>query len=588
MLSACSRLLGQTDTILIRGKVFFDKNNNCSYQIGEMGISKFIVQDKISGRISVTDIDGNYSLKIYNDSADLVLMTKNNLLDITCPSFSSIKLITLTGVKLDSSNLNIPVICNKYCHLYNVDIHATKFSRCDTSNEIKVVYTNISCDTATNANLRIDIDTSFVESIIYPFTFTNDITKLYFNLGIIPPFSTKEISFKIKIKCNAFIGTSNCIKAYISPSTDCSFGNYNGAALSISTTCKSDTVFALVRNNSGFDMDNLGIVKGYEEEIIQLFDTIKLKQGQEKTYPFKLKTNETFTLLVDQNANHPYQPTVIVQDEKCMLSAGIKTNSAISKFSRFDERLEYDEECGIVNGKLNPFVKSVYPEGFTANKFVGMQQYLEYQLDFYNAYADTIRRVVIIDSLDPSLDISSFEVKSYSHPYQLEWEGNYVFKLIFDPIELIDSAHSLEKSRGFFKFGIAPLKNITPKKSIQNKAEIRMDLKAPVWSNTVANIMFDTLMISLQKSSILYVAQEEIVLHVYPNPSSDFVYIKFDEVLPNQNLVIVNDLGVEVYEQRNMQERLISIPTQELKAGIYFIQISTNNKIYKTARLLVR
>ena len=115
-----------------------------------------------------------------------------------------------------------------------------------------------------------------------------------------------------------------------------------------------------------------------------------------------------------------------------------------------------------------------------------------------------------------------------------------------------------------------------------------MDLKAPVWSNTVSNTMFDTLMISLQKMSIHELTTETIEWYLYPNPSSDFVHIKLDAILPNQDLMIANELGAIVFEQKNMQEDLLTIPVNHFKTGIYFIHISSKNKILKTARLLVR
>ncbi len=66
-------------------------------------------------------------------------------------------------------------------------------------------------------------------------------------------------------------------------------------------------------------------------------------------------------------------------------------------------------------------------------------------------------------------------------------------------------------------------------------------------------------------------------LTVYPNPAQDFINITTDQNFELLN--IVNSLGQVVYSTNNSSQSLV-LNTSNLKAGLYFIQLKTQNKTF--------
>ena len=73
---------------------------------------------------------------------------------------------------------------------------------------------------------------------------------------------------------------------------------------------------------------------------------------------------------------------------------------------------------------------------------------------------------------------------------------------------------------------------------------------------------------------------------IYPNPTKDYINIKLSNNINNVNITITDLLGKNIYTQKTNKSRLITIPVNKLKKGIYLINVK-NNKINKTTKLIV-
>ena len=78
--------------------------------------------------------------------------------------------------------------------------------------------------------------------------------------------------------------------------------------------------------------------------------------------------------------------------------------------------------------------------------------------------------------------------------------------------------------------------------------------------------------------------QTEITHQVYPNPTSDKIYVEFQEILnDNFTIRVINAEGALVYERKisPMVTKQFDISVQNFKPGIYFYNIESNNGSYK-------
>ncbi len=80
-----------------------------------------------------------------------------------------------------------------------------------------------------------------------------------------------------------------------------------------------------------------------------------------------------------------------------------------------------------------------------------------------------------------------------------------------------------------------------------------------------------------------YVKQNERKLHIYPNPASEVVHIRFEEA-SNKTLEIIDIQGRIVYSQKT-QDLQINVPVAHLPAQMYLIKIQDSNLV-QTAKFL--
>lgn len=578
------QLLAQ-DTIAISGTCFYDANNNCQKEINEPGISNILFKDQATGAFALTDKNGVYKIWVFNDTAIIAPVNLPGYQNISCVAFQNIKVIKTSGTLKDSSNLHIPVACSAGCHHLQVELSGTPIRKCDTNNLIKLRYYNAGCSAASGVSIKVEIDTNLIDSILYPFTFVKNIDKVFFNVGTVNPFTEGLIEFKLRVKCNMPEGVSNCIKATITPNSTCvPATNYDNSTLSLKATCNKDSIIATISNNSGFDMAEPAKIVIYEDIIVQLTDTVAIKNNQSKTYRWLLNPNTTATIIVSQNSNHPAQPVLISHNEICALKSSVKSNSIISNFVRYDERAGYDEECIAIDESLAPIQKTVIPSGFTVNHYTPRNSKFEYRLDFKNLTADTIKQIKIIDTLDPALDIQSFIPLNASHNYTIKIINNNILEFEFNNIFLPDSIHAPNNFKGYVKFYIVP-RNIPAKNTIiKNRYAIVFDNQTPKISNEVSNVMLDTIFV---KSGLNQIIPIKIWGKMYPNPTQSFVVLELEKSLQKGKLRIIDMAGHIVLEQNGLIGNNLRINLESLKFGNYILQMSEDQKLFLSKPLII-
>jgi uncharacterized repeat protein (TIGR01451 family) len=211
----------------------------------------------------------------------------------------------------------------------------------------------------------------------------------------------------------------------------------------------------------------------------------------------------------------------------------------------------------IIRGSFDPNDKSVSPEVVLPNT----TGYLEYIIRFQNTGTDTAFAVMVIDTLSSLLNVSSMEMISSSHSYDL-WIENGVAKWNFINILLPDSNTNELASHGFVKFKIKPLPGLMVTDSIPNAATIYFDYNSAVTTNTiVVNVLNTTQVNELQ----------EMELQVFPNPVHQTVHFTNSNKKPLGRVELFNMDG-KLIETKNISTSAFDWQVEQLPNGIYIFK----------------
>jgi len=140
-----------------------------------------------------------------------------------------------------------------------------------------------------------------------------------------------------------------------------------------------------------------------------------------------------------------------------------------------------DSETQEVRGSYDPNEKHVTPEGDIA-----VTELLRYHIDFQNVGNDTAFNIVIIDTLDPNIEMASMITGASSHGYELDIIDREL-TWTFTDILLPDSIINEPGSHGFVEFTALPIAETPIGTDIENRASIFFDFNPPVITNTVIN-----------------------------------------------------------------------------------------------------
>lgn len=114
---------------------------------------------------------------------------------------------------------------------------------------------------------------------------------------------------------------------------------------------------------------------------------------------------------------------------------------------------------------------------------VSSGKYVDYTIRFQNTGTDSALNVVISDTINSQLLLSSFELINTSHTCTVSAKDNVLF-FEFKNIRLPDSNVNELKSHGFVQFRIKPQPGIALNTVITNSGNIYFDYNYPVTTNT--------------------------------------------------------------------------------------------------------
>ncbi len=194
---------------------------------------------------------------------------------------------------------------------------------------------------------------------------------------------------------------------------------------------------------------------------------------------------------------------------------------------------------------------------------------LRYLIRFQNTGTDTAFTVIVRDTLDEHLNISSFRYIAASHDVEIEFFEERIVHFIFNNILLPDSNVNEPGSHGFVEFDIEVLDK-TQLDEVSNQAAIYFDFNPPIYTNTVTT------------SRIVGIAETvKVPVHVFPNPTTGLLSVNLGG-LPIEHVEMFDVMGRKVLQQSASNTLQANIDGSSLGNGIYIVRIQSGGTWYQS------
>ncbi len=227
-----------------------------------------------------------------------------------------------------------------------------------------------------------------------------------------------------------------------------------------------------------------------------------------------------------------------------------------------------------VVGSYDPNDKQVNHELIDAD-FLDNHEQLKYLVRFQNTGTFMAENVVVTDTLDELLDMSTFHILGTSHDMNITVEGR-VLHFNFDDIMLPDSTADFDGSNGFLRYSIAPYDNLSEGMVIENTAHIYFDFNAAIITNTTHTIVDFT-------SGISEVQYE---VDLFPNPVQTTFTITRPNGIAIKRVLIYGISGKNVLaEEIGVSQEIIVLDVSQLTPGSYIVYFLSDIQI-KPVRLI--
>lgn len=151
-----------------------------------------------------------------------------------------------------------------------------------------------------------------------------------------------------------------------------------------------------------------------------------------------------------------------------------------------------------------------------------------YFIRFQNTGDDTVYQVILRDTVDPRLDINSFNMVDCSHTYQLVRDGSNIIRWYFDDIFLPDSASAGPNSVGYVVFTVQPKPFLAPGQTILNRACATFDQTVSICTN-------DAIIRIEYEAADVNEPDKEPLIRIIPNPNYGYFEVRSASSTPGDD-----------------------------------------------------
>lgn len=227
---------------------------------------------------------------------------------------------------------------------------------------------------------------------------------------------------------------------------------------------------------------------------------------------------------------------------------------------------------------FDPNDKSVNP--MRESSYTLFDEEIIYTIRFQNMGNDFAYRVVILDTLDPKLDWSSFQVLNSSNTAQLvtDINDNGIVTFSFENIRLPYEKYDKEGSNGFVCFKIKSIANVPEQSQIKNTASIYFDYNPSIRTNTTNSVMVEKLPTANSQFQ-----ENQLGIKLFPNPASNYLRMISDINKPIQYTIYTNQ-GSEIKQGEFTGTCLLNL--ESIQAGSYFLEFRCSKHIERSKLII--
>jgi hypothetical protein len=342
--------------------------------------------------------------------------------------------------------------------------------------------------------------------------------------------------------------------------------------------CTSSAIRFVIRN-IGQNMTDSSSYRIFKDAVQAINKRFKLN-ANDSLVIYISPTGHTYRLEADQALYYPSPSKPSETIENC--GTGAASRSMVNQLEQDAAEQDVEKLCLEIRDSYDPNDKQVFPAGVGVNKMVRHNVPLNFLIRFQNTGTDTAYTVVVIDTLDQNLDLSTLEFGGSSHSYKVEFTGSGrpILKFTFNNINLVDSITNEPKSHGFLSFKITPYDTIPNGTIIKNNADIYFDFNLPVKTNTTQVSINDNLPTGAILNVITAVNRHINTyepIHVYPNPFTQETTFEFVYNTKATKLFVYDIKGEMVAQQNVAFQTTCRFQPNNLQSGMYFYCVQNNN-----------
>lgn len=222
----------------------------------------------------------------------------------------------------------------------------------------------------------------------------------------------------------------------------------------------------------------------------------------------------------------------------------------------------------------DPNDKMAQPIGPSIDSFSLLANPIDYTIRFQNMGNYQAFDVVIRDTIDEQLDLSTLEILSSSHEMLTNIKEDRSVTFSFQDINLPPESESEAGSQGYVKYRIKPIEGLADYSKIENTAHIYFDFNPAIQTNTVGNILVENLPVN----DVNEIQSESEIAWIYPNPTTRNFRINAQSAALKIHTIQIHDLAGKFIKS-------IKNPTLDQTftiedSGVYLITILTPDSRY--------
>lgn len=494
----------------VRGRVFYDQNEDCSEDSLDFGVSGKVLEFQPGPYYAYTTPNGDFAVDLLPGTYTVQVDTMPYW-EMVCPINPPSHTFTVVHVDSVIDSLDF-AITGPICTDPQISGAGDNIRPCFSNNQFHFQACNGGNATGSldSAYALLDFGPELFPLVsTLPISLQTDGTYRV-DLGDIARGDCVTFSVTCSLSCAFPRGQTVCVESSLFPVDTCALdstpnppiggctGSWDKSHLVVDGSCQGDSVVRFViynyAGNPGGNMACHREYRLYKNNQFVLQDTFQLVGGDSLVLTFPAD-GTTMWLETDQHPLHPGNPQPSDFVEACGDSASVAANwipGLINQWPLNDADLVSDILCVVTTGSFDPNDKTGFPLGITSDHLIEANTDLEYRIRFQNTGTDTAFTVLIRDRLPEELDINSVISGASSHNYAFRIFGDRMLEWRFDNILLPDSNTNEPASNGLVFFRVKQTPDLPDGTLIQNQASIYFDFNAPIITNLTDHLIGDT------------------------------------------------------------------------------------------------